>query len=84
MYHLSSLGAIHELRVKFELNSSETETMSRSVPWRRACPDQVIRRIEEALQARVYILRETGPTGFLVKEDGLDVTFKVITGKGKC
>ena len=51
--------------------------MSRSVSWRRVCPDQVIRRIEQALEARCYILRETGPTGFLVKEDGNEKKYKV-------
>lgn len=51
--------------------------MSRRIPWRRVCPDVVKERIEEAFQARIYLLRETGPTGFLVKEDGLDKKFKV-------
>ena len=51
--------------------------MSRSVSWRRICPDTVKRRIEEALNARFYILRETGPTGFLVKQDESDKNFKV-------
>ena len=51
--------------------------MSRQVPWRRSCPDVVSRRIEQANQARIYLLRETGPTGFLVKEDGVEKKFKV-------
>lgn len=51
--------------------------MSRSVGWRRTCPDQIFRRIEQALEARCYILRDTGPTGFLVKEDGNDKKYKV-------
>ena len=51
--------------------------MARSVSWRRICPDQVNRRIEQALEARFYILRETGPTGFLVKEDEHDKKLKV-------
>jgi len=54
--------------------------MARRVPWRRTCPDVVISRIEEATQARIYLLRETGPTGFLLKEDGLDRKFKVFLG----
>lgn len=51
--------------------------MARRVPWRRICPDVVMNRIEDASQARIYLLRETGPTGFLLKEDGLDRKFKV-------
>lgn len=51
--------------------------MSRQVPWRRICPDVVCHRIEQANQARIYLLRETGPTGFLLKEDGNDKKFKV-------
>lgn len=51
--------------------------MARRIPWRRVCPELVKERIEEALQARIYLLRETGPTGFLVKEDGIDKKFKV-------
>ena len=51
--------------------------MARRVPWRRVCPDVVMNRIDEAIQARIYLLRETGPTGFLLKEDGSDRKFKV-------
>ncbi|XP_031571469.1 E3 ubiquitin-protein ligase ZSWIM2-like isoform X2 [Actinia tenebrosa] len=54
--------------------------MSRQVPWRRICPDVVCHRIEQANQARIYLLRETGPTGFLLKEDGNDKKFKVFLG----
>ena len=52
--------------------------MARSISWRRACPDQMGRRIDQALEARFYILRETGPTGFLVKEDEHGKKFKVL------
>ena len=51
--------------------------MARRIPWRRFCPDTVTERIEHASQARIYLLRETGPTGFLLKEDGIDRKFKV-------
>ena len=51
--------------------------MARRVPWRRVCPDVVASRIDEAIQARIYLLRETGPTGFLLKEDGSDRKLKV-------
>eukprot|EP00794_Sanderia_malayensis_P003262 gene3262-3743_t len=54
--------------------------MSRSIGWRRVCPDDVKTRIDEALVARLYILRETGPTGFLVKQDGSDAKLKVFLG----
>lgn len=54
--------------------------MARRIPWRRLCPDVVATRIEDASQARIYLLRETGPTGFLLKEDGLDRKFKVFLG----
>lgn len=54
--------------------------MARRVPWRRTCPDVVVNRIEDASQARIYLLRETGPTGFLLKEDGVDRKFKVFLG----
>lgn len=54
--------------------------MARRVPWRRVCPDVVASRIDEAIQARIYLLRETGPTGFLLKEDGSDRKLKVFLG----
>ena len=44
--------------------------MARSVPWRRQCNDLVNWRQTQAQNATIYILRETGPTGFLLKEEG--------------
>lgn len=44
--------------------------MARSVQWRRQCNDLVFWRQTEAQNATIYILRETGPTGFLLKEEG--------------
>lgn len=44
--------------------------MARSVPWRRTCNDLVFWRQTQAQNATIYILRETGPTGFLLKEEG--------------
>lgn len=44
--------------------------MARSVPWQRTCSDLVFWRQTEAQNATIYILRETGPTGFLLKEEG--------------
>ena len=34
-------------------------------------------RIENALEARFYILRESGPTGFLVKQEDEEKKYKV-------
>lgn len=51
--------------------------MSRSVAWRRLISDVCSWRQDEALSATIYILRETGPTGFLLKEDGETKKFKV-------
>lgn len=42
--------------------------MSRSVAWRRACSDVVHWRQLQAIQARIYVLQENGPTAFTVKE----------------
>ncbi|KAK3108108.1 hypothetical protein FSP39_001414 [Pinctada imbricata] len=54
--------------------------MSRSVAWRRTCSDAVFWRQTQALNATIYILRETGPTGFLLKEDGESKPVKVFLG----
>lgn len=51
--------------------------MSRSVAWRRTCNDVVFWRQCQALNATIYILRETGPTGFLLKEEGETKPVKV-------
>lgn len=51
--------------------------MSRSVAWRRTCNDLVNWRQVEALNATMYILRETGPTGFLLQEEGEPKPVKV-------
>lgn len=42
----------------------------RSVPWRRACPDEVERCFEAAANTTLYILHQAGPTGFILKEEG--------------
>lgn len=54
--------------------------MSRSVAWRRTCNDVVFWRQCQALNATIYILRETGPTGFLLKEEGETKPVKVFLG----
>ena len=53
--------------------------MARSVGWRRECNDVVYRRIEEALEVTLYIVHQTGPTGFVVKEEGRAKKLKVCT-----
>ncbi|XP_064614555.1 E3 ubiquitin-protein ligase ZSWIM2-like [Liolophura sinensis] len=54
--------------------------MSRSVAWRRAISDAASWRQDQALNATMYILRQTGPTGFLLKEEGETKKFKVYLG----
>ena len=51
--------------------------MSRSVPWRRTCPDKVLSRVDRAARARIYLLRATGPTGFLLTAEADDRKYKV-------
>ena len=47
------------------------------MPWRRACPEVVKGKADEALQATIYILMQTGPTGFVLKEEGTIKKVKV-------
>ncbi|KAJ8024520.1 E3 ubiquitin-protein ligase Zswim2 [Holothuria leucospilota] len=54
--------------------------MSRSVPFRRTATDAVSWRQDQAQNATIYILREMGPTGFLLKEEGETKKFKVFLG----
>ncbi|PIK52664.1 putative E3 ubiquitin-protein ligase Zswim2-like [Apostichopus japonicus] len=54
--------------------------MSRSVPFRRTVSDAVSWRQDQAQNATIYILREIGPTGFLLKEEGEVKKFKVYLG----
>ena len=51
--------------------------MARSVSWKRTASDAVSWRQDQALSSTIYILRETGPTGFLLKEEGETKKFKV-------
>lgn len=52
--------------------------MARSVHWRRTIPDVVKCRQKDALERTFYILRQMGPTGFVVKEEGQDHHVKVL------
>ena len=51
--------------------------MARQMMWRRTVSDAVSWRQDQANNATIYILREFGPTGFLLKEDGETKNFKV-------
>ncbi|KAJ3065367.1 E3 ubiquitin-protein ligase Zswim2 [Podochytrium sp. JEL0797] len=42
--------------------------MLRSAPYRRTCPDHIKTRIESASKLRLYVVQETGPMAFIVKE----------------
>lgn len=66
------------------LTATLVNTMARSVRWRRECSDIVRRRIEEALQITLYIVHQTGPTGFIVKEDGRSKKMKVYLNVEYC
>ncbi|XP_022080049.1 E3 ubiquitin-protein ligase Zswim2-like [Acanthaster planci] len=54
--------------------------MARSVAWRRTVSDAASWHQDQALSATIYILRETGPTGFLLKEEGEAKKVKVFLG----
>ncbi|XP_059145371.1 uncharacterized protein LOC131932456 isoform X2 [Physella acuta] len=54
--------------------------MSRSVPWRRAMSDACSWHQSQALESTLYILRQTGPTGFLLKEEEETKNVKVFLG----
>lgn len=45
--------------------------------WRNTCPDALLTRLENVAETRFYLLRQTGPTGFLVKEHDGETKFKV-------
>jgi hypothetical protein len=46
--------------------------MSQITEYVRKCPENVLRRIEKASKARLYVLQEKGPLGFIISEDGDD------------
>jgi len=61
----------------------ETEwqnSMSRSVIWRKTCSDIARKYQEQATSATIYILREIGPTGFLLKEESQPKNIQVFLG----
>ncbi|CAF0783599.1 unnamed protein product [Didymodactylos carnosus] len=55
--------------------------MSRSIPYRLECPEKCIQSQEEALSSTIYILRQTGPTAFVIKDEAdTQRTYKVFLG----
>lgn len=54
--------------------------MARSVSWRRSCPEGVRRTMEELQNVTIYLLHQSGPTGFVVKMEKSDKKFKVLLG----
>jgi len=55
--------------------------MSRSVVWRRTCSIVAKHHQEQAVSATMYILREIGPTGFLIKEESESKNVQVFLGE---
>ncbi|CAF4578886.1 unnamed protein product [Rotaria sp. Silwood2] len=53
--------------------------MSRSLPYRLECPEKCLQVQDEALNSTFFILRQTGPTAFVLKEDDERI-FKVFLG----
>ena len=51
--------------------------MSRSVSWRRTCTDAASWSQDQASNTTIYILRNLGPTSFLLKEEDEEKNFKV-------
>ena len=43
--------------------------MSRSLPFRLECPEKCLQAQNDALSSTFFIIRQTGPTAFVVKED---------------
>jgi len=54
--------------------------MARSCPYRREISDACNWHQDEALNSTIFILHQTGPTGFLLKEEGEHKNFKVFLG----
>lgn len=48
--------------------------------WRSTCPDKLLSTIINISDARLYLLRQTGPTGFLIKEHEGELKYKVLLG----
>jgi hypothetical protein len=55
--------------------------MSRSCPYRLEVSDACSWHQDEALNSSIYILLNTGPTGFLLKEENETKNFKVFISR---
>jgi len=51
--------------------------MFRKTVWRREVSDAVISHQHRALNTTIFILKEFGPIGFLLKEEGDSKNYKV-------
>lgn len=51
--------------------------MARVSSWQRTSSDAVSWHQDQAMNATIYIIRESGPTGFVLKEEGEPKTFRV-------
>jgi hypothetical protein len=50
--------------------------MSRTLPYRLECTEKCLQAQNDALNSTFFILRQTGPTAFVLKEDDEHI-FKV-------
>jgi hypothetical protein len=50
--------------------------MSRSLPYRLECPEKCLQAQDDALNSTFFILRQTGPTAFVIKDENERI-FKV-------
>ena len=53
------------------------EPMATKISFIKGCSENISRSQDQALAATIYILREYGPTGFLLKEEQEEKNFKV-------
>ena len=51
--------------------------MSRSVQWQKRVSDIISANQDKALDSVIFILKEYGPTSFLIQEEGINKKFKV-------
>ena len=52
--------------------------MSRSVQWQKNISDIVSANQDKALNSVIFILKEYGPTSFLIQEELISKKFKVL------
>lgn len=53
--------------------------MSRIVPYRLQCPDKCLQAQNQALNSTFFILRQTGPTAFVLQDN--QRLFKVVSSR---